>query len=115
METDLTIPEYVGWNLTNGAFLDYAAATRDAYVGIGLEDLSLTAIGMQLIEAVDTFRLAVNRQSAYDETTAVTRADNERDACFKALWHAWDYLSALGESHPFAAHVATLRSEMNAY
>ena len=37
METDLTIPEYVGWNLTNGAFLDYAAATRDAYVGIGLE------------------------------------------------------------------------------
>ena len=75
MSEPMEIPEWVGSTLTNGAFLDYAAATRDAYVGIGLEDLSLTAIGMQLIEAVDTFRLAVNRQSAYDETADVVRAD----------------------------------------
>ena len=115
MDTDQVIPEWTGNRLTNGAFLDYANAVRDAYVGVGLDEINLTALGMQLVEAVDALHLAVKRQSAFDETADVTKADNERDALFKALWHAWDYLCALGDSHPFAAHVKTLMSEMNAY
>ena len=115
MNNEQEIPEWIGNRLTNGAFHDYAAAVRDAYVGVGLEDINLTALGMKLVEAVDALHLAIKRQAAFDETADVTRADTERDACFKALWHAWDYLGALGETHPFAAHVKTLTSEMNAY
>ena len=115
MDKQQEISDWIGYSLTNGAFHDYAAAVRDAYVGVGLEEINLTAIGMKLIEAVDALHLAIKHQAAFDETADVTRADNERDACFKALWHAWDYLGALGESHPFAAHVKTLRSEMTAY
>ncbi len=115
MAENQEIPEWVGGHLTNGAFLDYASNVRDIYVGIGLADLSLTAVGMQLIQSIDKLHTAVNRQAAYDETMDVTRADNERDACFKALWHAWNFLGALGDSHPFAPHVKTLQSEMTAY
>ena len=115
MATKLIIPEWVGSTLTNGAFLDYAERSLAAYVAEGLDALSLTDIGMKLTEAVDSFKLAVNRQSAYDETSAVTRADTDRDAFAKALYHAWEFLGGLSPNHPFAAHVETLRSEMNAY
>ena len=115
MATKLMIPEWVGSTLTNGAFLDYAERSLAAYVAEGLDALSLTDIGMKLTEAVDSFKLAVNRQSAYDETSAVTRADTDRDAFAKALYHAWEFLGGLSPNHPFAAHVETLRSEMNAY
>ena len=115
MAENQEIPEWVGGHLTNGAFLDYASNVRDIYVGIGLADLSLTAVGMQLIQSIDKLHTAVNRQAAYDETMDVTRADNERDACFKALWHAWSFLGGVDSTHPFAAHVETLRSEMQAY
>ena len=115
MATKLTIPEWVGWSLTNGSFLKYAENVLAAYVAEGLPELQLTAVGMQLTEAVDALKLAVNRQSAYDETSAVTSSDNDRDALFKALWEAWHRLESLTPTHPFAAHVNTLRSEMNAY
>ena len=94
MGTKLTIPEWVGSTLTNGAFLDYAERSLAAYVAEGLDAISLTAIGMKLTESVDALKLAVNRQSAY---------------------HAWNYLGGLSPTHPFSAHVETLRSEMSAY
>ncbi len=115
MSTKLTIPEWVGSTLTNGAFLDYAERSLAAYVEQGFDVLCLTEIGMKLTEAVDNLKLAVNRQSAYDETSVVARTDNDRDALFKALYHAWNFLDGLSPMHPLAAHVETLRSEMSAY
>ena len=115
MGTKLTIPEWMGSGLTNGAVLDYAERSYAAYVEQGLDVLSLTEIGMKLAEAIDAFKLAVNRQSAYDETSAVTRADNDRDAFAKALYHSWNFLQQISSTHPLAPHVETLRSEMNAY
>ena len=61
MATKLMIPEWVGSTLTNGAFLDYAERSLAAYVAEGLDALSLTDVGMKLTEAVDSFKLAVNR------------------------------------------------------
>ena len=72
-------------------------------------------IGPKLTEAINAFKAAVNRESSYDETADVASADNDRDACFKALYHAWSYLTALSPKHPFAEHVKTLKSEMDAY
>lgn len=115
MGTRLTIPEWVGSTLTNGAFLDYAERTLAVYVAVGLDAISLTQVGTDLTAAVDAFKLAVNRQTAYDETSAVARADNDRDALAKTLYHAWEYLGGLSPTHPLAPHVETLRSEMNAY
>ena len=115
MGTKQEIPEYVGSTLTNGAFLNYASAVLGAYVDIGFDELALTDVGTRLIEAVEELKKAVNRQSAYDETPAVTRADGNRDALAKSLWYAWNYLRGLHSSHPFAAHCETLRSEMAAY
>ena len=115
MGTNLIIPEWTGNRLTNGAFLDYSERTLAVYVAQGFDVLSLTDIGPKLTEAVDALKLAVNRQSAYDETSAVTRADNDRDALAKSLYHAWSFLQSLSATHPLAAHVETLRSEMNAY
>ena len=115
MATTLTIPEWQGSGLTHAEFLEYGDKTLAAYVAVGLEDINLTAIGMQLTAALDDLRKAVRRQSAYDETVALSRADANRDACFKALWHAWSFLGGVDSTHPFAAHVETLRSEMQAY
>ena len=115
MGTKLTIPEWVGSTLTNGAFLDYAERSLSAYVAEGLDAISLAAIGMKLTESVDALKQAVNRQSAYDETMAVARADGDRDALATSLYHAWYHLCQLSPTHPFSAHVETLRSEMNAY
>ena len=72
MATRLTIPEWTGTQLTNGSFLNYADSTLAAYVAVGLGDINLTTIGMQLTEALDSLRLAVNRQRAYDEKAAGT-------------------------------------------
>lgn len=115
MSKQQMIPEWVGSTLTNGAFLDYAENVRDVYVGVGLDEINLTAVGAQLIAAVDKLHAAVNRQSAYDETLAVTRADCNRDSLAKSFYYAWEYLRHLHSSHPLAPHFETLRSEMNAY
>lgn len=115
MDTKLMIPEWVGSTLTNAAFLDYSENVRDVYVGVGLDQINLTAVGMQLIEAVDKLHAAIKRQTAYDETVAVTRADGDRDALAKALYYAWDYMQQLSPMHPLAPHIETLRSEMSAY
>jgi hypothetical protein len=115
MGTKLNISDWVGSTLTNGAVLDFAERVHAVYAEQGFDALSMTDIGMKLTAALDAFKLAVNRQSAYDETSAVARADTDRDACFKALYHAWNYLGALSPTHPLAAHVETLKSEMNAY
>ena len=53
MGTKLTIPEWMGSGLTNGAVLDYAERSYAAYVEQGLDVLSLTEIGMKLAEAID--------------------------------------------------------------
>ncbi len=115
MATNLTIPEWTGSSLTNGAFLDFATRSLEAYSEQGFDALSLMEIGPKLTEAINAFKAAVNRESSYDETADVASADNDRDACFKALYHAWSYLTALSPKHPFAEHVKTLKSEMDAY
>ena len=51
MATNLTIPDWTGNRLTHGSFLNYVDSTLAAYVAVGLEDINLTAIGMQLPEA----------------------------------------------------------------
>ena len=115
MSKQQMIPEWVGSTLTNGAFLDYAENVRDVYVGVGLEEINLAAVGAQLIAAVDKLHAAIKRQSAYDETVAVARADGDRDALATSFYHAWYHLCQLAPTHPLAPHVETLRSEMNAY
>ena len=115
MGTKLTIPEWVGSTLTNGAFLDYADRSLAAYVAVGLDQISMTDIGMKLTEAVDDLRLAVNRQKAFDETADVVVADGDRDVLANAIWHFWNRLQGLSPTHPLTAHVKTLKSEMNAY
>ncbi len=115
MSTKLTIPEWVGSALTNGAFLDYADRSLAAYVAVGLEEINLTALGMQLTAALDDLRKAVKRQAAYDETADVMVADGNRDILANAIWHFWNRLQRLSPTHPLMAHVKTLKSEMNAY
>ena len=115
MSKRMKIPEWIGSDLMNGTFLRYAENVRDIYVGIGLADLSLTAVGMQLIEAIDKLHTAVNRESAYDETVEVARCDGNRDALMSALYTAWSRMCQLAPTHPFAPHVETLKSEMQAY
>jgi len=115
MSTPLTIPEWVGSTLTHGAFLLYADKVLAAYVGVGLDQINLTAIGMQLTEAIDVMRLAVNRQRSFDETSTVAESDNDRDALAFVLWHAWNHLQRLSSSNPLTPHVKTLHSEMTAY
>ena len=115
MATNLTIPEWTGNRLTHGSFLDYSDSVLAAYVGVGLDQINLTAIGMQLTKAIDDLRLAVNRQHAFDETADIVQADNDRDVLANAIWHFWNRLQGLSPTHPLAAHVKTLKSEMNAY
>ncbi len=50
MSKQQMMSECVGSTLLNGVFLDYAENVRDLYVGIGLDEIQLTAVGMQLVE-----------------------------------------------------------------
>ena len=56
MATNLTIPEWQGSGLTHAEFLEYADSSLAAYVAVGLSEINLTAIGMQLTEALDELR-----------------------------------------------------------
>ena len=81
----------------------------------GYGSLALNEIGPEL-EAANT-RLAefINRERAYDETPAVAKADANRDALWKALYHAWSYLMQLDPSHRLYQEAVKLRSEMTPY
>ena len=115
MVAKLEIPEWTGSTLTIGAFSEYAGRVVEVFRTWGYENLALGEIEQEL-EGANT-RLAdfINRERAYDETAAVAKADSNRDALWKAFYHAWSYLMELDQAHPLYAAAMTLRSEMTPY
>jgi hypothetical protein len=111
----LEIPEWTGSSLTVGAFDNFAGSVLAAFVKQGFTMLHLQDIGPELQAAVTRLSEFINRQRAYDETPEVAKADGNRDALWKAFYHAWSYLMQLDPSHPLYAHALTLRSEMTPY
>ena len=115
MSTRLEIPEWTGSSLTVGAFSEYAGRIVSLFKLNGYDQLALTEIGPPLEAAAARLAEFVNRQRAYDETPAVTKADANRDALWKAFYYAWSYLMQLDPSHPLYAEAVKLRSEMTPY
>lgn len=115
MSTRLEIPEWTGSTLTVGAFSQYAERIVGVFRAYGLEELSLTEIGAELGTAQRRFAEFVNRERAYDETPEVAKKDANRDALWKAFYHAWHYLMQLDESHTLYKEAEKLRSEMSSY
>ena len=115
MSTRLEIPEWTGSTLTVGAFSEYAGRVVDAFVLQGYANLALAEIGPELEAAAARLAEFINSQRAYDETPAVAKADANRDALWKAFYHAWHYVMELDPAHPLYAAALTLRSEMTPY
>ena len=113
--TKLEIPEWTGSTLTVAAFTNFASSVLAAFVKQGFDKLYLQTIGPELQAAITRLSEFINRQRAYDETPEVAKADANRDALWKAFYHAWSYLMQLDPSHPLYAHALTLRSEMTPY
>lgn len=110
--TKLEIPEWTGSGLSNGDHLAYAKDLYNIYAKDDFVPLSLVELGELLRPALESLNSAVNRQRSFDETNAVTAADDSRDKIFYALWYAWEYLSQLDQHHPLYVAANTLRSEM---
>ena len=115
MSNRLEIPEWVGARLTLGTFGQYTGRVVDSFKNHGYENLALTTIGPALESAQARFAEFINRQRSYDETPEVAKADANRDALWKALWHAWHHLMQLDPSHSLYASAVKLRSEMTPY
>jgi len=111
----LEIPEWTGSTLTVGAFDNFASSVLAAFVKQGFNMLHLQSIGPELQAAITRLSEFINRQRAYDETPEVAKADANRDALWKAFYHAWSYLMELDPSHPLYASALKLRSEMTPY
>ena len=111
----LEIPEWTGSTLTVGAFDNFAGSVLAAFVKQGFNMLHLQSIGPELQAAITRLSEFINRQRAYDETPEVAKADGNRDALWKAFYHAWNYIMQLDPSHPLYAHALKLRSEMTPY
>ena len=111
----LEIPEWTGSSLTVGAFDNFAGSVLAAFVKQGFSMLHLQDIGPELQAAVTRLSEFINRQRAYDETPEVAKADANRDALWKAFYHAWNYIMQLDPSHPLYEPALKLRSEMTPY
>jgi len=112
----LEIPDWTGGHrLTVAAFTNFGESVVAAFVKQGFDKLALLSIGPQLSAAVTRLSEFINRQRAYDETLEIAKADANRDALWKAFYHAWSYLMELDPSHPLYAHALTLRSEITPY
>ena len=72
MATTLTIPEWQGAGLTHAEFLEYGDKTLAAYVAVGLEDINLTAIGMQLTAALDDLRKAARWSPSFSTARRIS-------------------------------------------
>ena len=115
MSEKLEIPEWTGSALTNAAFDNFASSVLAAFVKQGFNMLHLQSIGPELQAAIARLSEFINRQRAYDETPEVAKADANRDALWKAFYHAWSYIMQLDPSHPLYAPALKLRSEMTPY
>ena len=115
MAARLEIPEWTGSTLTAGAFSQYAERVVGVFTTYGMEALALQEIGPALIVAQSRFAEFVNRDRAYDETPEIAKADANRDALWKAFYHAWHFTMQLDPSHALYKEAEKLRSEMNAY
>ena len=113
--TKLEIPEWTGSTLTVGAFDNFAGSVLAAFVKQGFDKLYLQTIGPELQAAIMRLSEFINRQRAYDETPEVAKADANRDALWKAFYHAWNYIMQLDPSHPLYEPALKLRSEMTPY
>ena len=113
--TKLEIPEWTGSTLTVAAFTNFASSVLAAFVKQGFNMLHLQDIGPELQAAVTRLSEFINRQRAYDETPEVAKADANRDALWKAFYHAWSYIMQLDPSHPLYEPALKLRSEMTPY
>ena len=111
----LEIPEWTGSALTVGAFSEFAGRVVAAFQLHGYGSLALNELGPELETAVARLAEFINRERAYDETPAVAKADANRDALWKALYHAWSYLMQLDPSHRLYQEAVKLRSEMTPY
>ena len=111
----LEIPEWTGSTLTVAAFDNFASSVLAAFVKQGFDKLYLQTIGPELQAAVTRLSEFINRQRAYDETPEVAKADANRDALWKAFYHAWNYIMQLDPSHPLYEPALKLRSEMTPY
>ena len=101
------------WYVDNGHREMSGMTGRTAELAFGTiqQAVDAAASGDRILVAPGMYDSGV----AYDETEAVADSDNDRDALAFVLWHAWDHLQRLTPTHPLAAHVRTLKSEMNAY
>ena len=115
MAARLEIPEWIGARLTAGAFSQYAERVVGVFTTYGMEALALQEIGPALIVAQSRFAEFVNRERSYDETPEIAKADANRDALWKAFYHAWHYLMQLDPSHALYKEAEKLRSEITAY
>ena len=113
--TRLEIPEWTGSTLTVGAFTQYAERVLAAFQLHGFGPLALDEIGPELEAAVQRLSEFINSQRSYDETPAIAKADANRDALWKAFYHAWHYLMQLDPAHPLYVEAVKLRSEMTSY
>lgn len=101
-----------GRGLTDAAFSAYAERLLSLYKGCGYENIALAELGPQFEAAYDRLFAAINRQRSFDETADVMRADADRDALARFVWHGWKLLRRLSPTNPLYEHVARLRSEM---
>ena len=115
MANILEIPEWTGSTLTVAAFDNFASRVLAAFVKQDFNMLHLQSIGPELQAAITRLSEFINRQRAYDETPEVAKADANRDALWKAFYHAWSYLMELDPSHPLYDSALKLRSEMTPY
>lgn len=115
MSIRLEIPEWTGSTLTGGAFSEYVGRVVAAFKSAGYENIALTSVGPALESEQTRFAEFINRQHSYDETPEIAKLDANRDALWKAFYHAWNYLMQLDPSHPLYASALKLRSEMTPY
>lgn len=101
-----------GRGLTDAAFSAYAERLLSVYKDCGYENIALAELGPQFEAAYDRLFAAINRQRAFDETADVVRADTDRDALARFMWHGWKLLCRLSPTNPLHGHVIRLRSEM---
>ncbi|MEL5896211.1 DUF6261 family protein [Bacteroides sp. GD17] len=103
-----TMKEFVGSRLTNGSFLQMNQEISVQITTATAEALKVEQLSPLYTDALERLSVLINRQTGYAETADVSRHDQNRDALFRSIYWAIDYLHTLDPSSSLYRHVQQL-------
>lgn len=109
----LKIDEYAGWQLTNGAFVQYMDSMVKTMLRTDTDKIDVGKLTSDIRDSIDQMSMLINREKAYEQTKAVATADEARDRTMTFIYQTIHYANLLPTTSYYyeAAHKLWVKAQ----